>query len=203
VVAQNGLGRADAVRPLVPGVDVIPALLYIGAERVAAGRVSHFAGRRVTVPAGPQGRRVAESFSGSGLEIHPTSDFATAAWRKLLGNVMANPITALTLRRIDVLRDPAIEELARGLVREAVAVGQADGAALNDDDVERIVSAARNFGGAGSSMLYDRLAGRAMEWDTITGEVVRRARRYGVDVPLNTAILALLRAIDEGGTDER
>ena len=45
-------------------------------------------------------------------------------------------------------------------------------------------------------MLYDRLAGAPMEWDTITGEIVRRAQRHGLGVPLNSAILALLQGLD-------
>jgi 2-dehydropantoate 2-reductase len=43
-------------------------------------------------------------------------------------------------------------------------------------------------------MLYDRLEGRPLEHEYITGAVVRAAERHGIDVPLNRAILALLRA---------
>jgi 2-dehydropantoate 2-reductase len=197
VAAQNGLERADALRPLLPAGEVIPALLYIGAERVAPGRVAHHAGNRVVVPAGQAGQRVADLLAGSPLEVSQSGDFATAAWRKLLGNVVANPITALTMRRTDVLRDPAVAELARGLLREAVAVARADGAALADDEVERVMTGTGQYGSrTGSSMLYDRLAGRPLEWEAITGEVVQRATRYGVDAPLNSAILALLQALD-------
>ncbi len=45
----------------------------------------------------------------------------------------------------------------------------------------------------GSSMLYDRLAGRSTEHEALTGAVVRHGRRYGIPTPLNSAILALLR----------
>jgi 2-dehydropantoate 2-reductase len=44
-------------------------------------------------------------------------------------------------------------------------------------------------------MLYDRLAGRPLEHEYITGAVVAAAERHGVAVPLNRAILALLRAL--------
>ncbi len=54
----------------------------------------------------------------------------TATWRKLLGNLVANPITTLTLRRIGVMSDPGIAALARGLLTEAVDVGRAEGADL-------------------------------------------------------------------------
>jgi len=48
----------------------------------------------------------------------------------------------------------------------------------------------------GSSMLYDRLAGRPLEHEFITGAVVNAAARHGIAVPLNEALLALLRALD-------
>jgi 2-dehydropantoate 2-reductase len=47
-------------------------------------------------------------------------------------------------------------------------------------------------------MLYDRLAGQPLEHQHLTGEVVRRAERHGIPVPLNFAILALLDALDRG-----
>jgi 2-dehydropantoate 2-reductase len=197
VVAQNGLDRAAAVRPLVAAGEVVPAVLYIGAERTAPGRIAHFAGNLLILPVGPSGDRVAALLADSGLDVRLSRDFATAAWRKLLGNAVVNPITALTLRRTDVMGDPAVADLVRGLLSEALAVGQADGAAVRPKDVERVIATTSQYGErTGSSMLYDRLAGRPMEYDTITGEVVRRAHLHGLQVPLNATILALLQAVD-------
>jgi 2-dehydropantoate 2-reductase len=45
-------------------------------------------------------------------------------------------------------------------------------------------------------MLYDRLAGRPLEHEELTGAVVRRAEAAGVDVPLSRAVLTLLRLLD-------
>ena len=50
----------------------------------------------------------------------------------------------------------------------------------------------------GTSMLYDRIAGRPLEHDYLTGAVVRTAERLGVEAPLNRAILALLVALSDG-----
>jgi 2-dehydropantoate 2-reductase len=102
------------------------------------------------------------------------------------------------MRRIGVLREPDLKELARGLVTEAIAVGQAAGAELGNEDFARVLEAPNRLSPlAGTSMLYDRLAGRPLEHEYITGAVVRAAERHGVPVPLNRAILALLRASAE------
>jgi 2-dehydropantoate 2-reductase len=66
---------------------------------------------------------------------------------------------------------------------------------LSEADIEPTLEEYAKFNpDGGSSMLYDRLAGRSMEHDHLTGTVVRLAERHGLPVPLNRAILALLRA---------
>ena len=104
------------------------------------------------------------------------------------------------MRRIDVMDDPGIAELARGLLVEAVEVARAEGAALGGEDVEAVLAGTGQYGPrTGSSMLYDRLAGLPLEHQYLTGEVVRRAETHGIPVPLNSAILALLDAVDRRG----
>ena len=52
--------------------------------------------------------------------------------------------------------------------------------------------------GFGTSMLYDRLAGRPLEHEYLTGAVVGAGARRGVPTPLNRTVLTLLRAIVPG-----
>ena len=191
--------RTRSRRPPRPFVDtgwVVPALAYMAAERLRPGRVVHLAGNRILVPAGEAEARLAD-VTRPDLAVRGVEDMPTAAWRKLLGNLVANPITTLTLRRIGVMQDPGIEELARGLLVEAVEVGRAEGARLRHEDVTEVLEGTRQYGDrTGSSMLYDRLAGHRLEHQYLTGEVVRRAETHGIPVPLNAAILALLDALD-------
>ena len=199
VVLQNGIDQAERVRPFAPGATVVPAVVYCGAERVAPGHVVHHQSSRLVVPEGEAGAHLAALFAGTGVEVVLTPDYRTASWRKLLANVAANPLTALTLRRMGVLREPEMGALAEKLLAEAVAVGRAAGADLTPEDASSVLDWQRRLdAGAGTSMLYDRLAGQPLEHEYITGAVVRTADRHGVDVPLNRAILALLRAIGAG-----
>lgn len=194
VVVQNGLDQVQRFAPLPAAATAVPGLAYLAAERIGPGLVRHLSGRRLVVPSFATGRVQAAL---PAMAVDGVDDIVSACWDKLLGNLVANPITALTMRRIGVMTEPGIAELARGLLREAVAVGCASGAELADSRVEEVVAAATAWGpGTGSSMLYDRLAGRATEHQFLTGEVVRRGARLGIETPLNSAVLALLEAID-------
>jgi 2-dehydropantoate 2-reductase len=190
VGVQNGVEHRENL-----GADVVPALAYTAVERVSDGVLRHSSGDRLVVPAAASG--FAALFDGSALQVELADDFLTAAWRKLLANLAGNAITTLTLRRAGALRGGGLRELARGLLLEGVAVGRAEGAALSDEDVARTLA----FYDAlppdtGSSMLFDRLAGRPLEHQGLTGAVVRAAGRHGLDVPLNHAVLALLEGLD-------
>ncbi len=96
------------------------------------------------------------------------------------------------------MAEPSIRALAIGLAAECIAVANAAGARIDPDEAETFVDgmargAATASGSFGSSMLYDRLAGRTTEHEALTGAVVRFGERHGVPTPLNGAILALLR----------
>lgn len=199
VVAQNGIEQRGMAGEFVPPETVLPALAYVSAERLAPGRVAVHRPGTLAVPEGPAGARLAGLLSGELLTVRPVPDFHTESWRKLLSNVVVNPITALTLRRADVLREPEIGALATELITEAMRVGVAEGARLSPDEIAGMVDRFSTFPAAGgSSMLYDRLAGRDLEHEHLTGAVVRAAERHGIDVPLHRALLALLRAVDRG-----
>ncbi|MCE7027468.1 2-dehydropantoate 2-reductase [Jiella avicenniae] len=197
LMAQNGIEHEERVAAFHLSGTIVPSIVYIAAERVAPGRIVHHYNSRLVLPDDAAGRRVAEWFAGTKLSVEIDPEFLTAAWRKLLSNVVANPVTALTLRRMAVFRDQAIRQLATGLLLEAMAVGRAAGAKFGDDEHERILEQyARANPDSGSSMLYDRLAGRSLEQDYLTGAVVRAGERHEVPTPLNAAILALLSAVD-------
>jgi 2-dehydropantoate 2-reductase len=84
-------------------------------------------------------------------------------------------------------------------VSEAVAVAAADGAALGDDDVRAVMATYTgdwSTQSSGSSMYYDRVAGRPLEHEALTGALVETGCRLGVRVPHHETVLALLRVLD-------
>jgi len=196
VVAQNGIDHEARVRPLAGGAEILPALIYTAVERKEAGFLIRHSGNRIVVPQGKTGAAFAELWRGTQLNAEQTDDFLTAVWRKLLSNAAVNPITALTMRRMEVMHEPAVRELARALFLEVIAVGRAAGANLTEADAEATLALHDTYDvKGGTSMLYDRLAGRPLEHEYLMGAIVRYADKYGVPVPCNRTILSLLRAL--------
>ena len=118
----------------------------------------------------PDGRAFAQLLDGTPLRVLVSADFATIAWRKLLINAVENPITALTLQRQAVLRRDDIYALCLAILGEAVAVARADGARLPDEEPTRTMATLLSYPPeAGTSMYFDRLAGRSLEVEALTG----------------------------------
>jgi hypothetical protein len=100
-VLQNGIGHVDRLAPLVGDATIVPTIVYYNGERLAPDRVRF---RRAgeydfAVSEDPDGQAFAELLEGTPMRVLRSPDFNTLAWRKLLINAVANPITALTLRR--------------------------------------------------------------------------------------------------------
>lgn len=196
LVAQNGVGHRERVGPLAPEAIVLPALVQINMETIDRTHFRHRVGEMVMVPEGDAAGRLRELLSGSQIELQVAPDFHTAAWRKLIGNLVANPITALTMRRLEVFGEERIVALAAAVLREAVAVGSAEGAAVGEDDVEATLKATASFPESGTSMYFDRLEGRPLEYRGLVGYLVETAAGHGIPTPVNEALLALLAAVD-------
>jgi 2-dehydropantoate 2-reductase len=203
-VLQNGIDHVARVAPLAGGATVLPVIVYYNGERLAPDRVRlrQGANQDFVVPNDDAGRAFARLFEGTPLRVDCGDDFITLAWRKLLLNAVASPVTALTLQRQAVLRRPDIQALCTAVLDEAVAVGRAEGAKLADDEAARVLATLFTFSGElGTSMYFDRLAGRPLEIEALNGAIVAAGERHGIPTPLNRALRALLRAVnDAAGT---
>lgn len=199
-VLQNGVDHVARVAPLANGATVIPVIVYYNGERLAPDRVRlrQGASSDFVVANDEDGRAFAQLFAGTPLRVELGDDFITIAWRKLLINAIASPITALTLQRQAVLRRADVKDLALALLEEAIAVGRAEGAKLADDEGPRTLATLFTFAGElGTSMYFDRVAGRKIEVEALTGAIVAAGARHSIATPLNKALLALLRAVND------
>lgn len=200
---QNGLGHAERLAPFVGGARVVPTIVYFNGERFAPDHVRfRRAGETdLAVADDADGRDFAALLAGTPLRIVACADFATRVWRKLLINAIANPVTALTLQRQAVFRRDDVKALCLEILAEAAAVGRAEGADLAADEPQRTLDILLGYPPeAGTSMYFDRLAGRALEVEAITGAIVAAGAKHGIATPVNAALLVLSRAVSDAAT---
>ena len=199
-VLQNGIEHAARIAPFANGATAVSTVVYYNGERLASDRVRlrHVIEHDLAMANDANGRALAQLLDSTPLRPLLSDDLATLAWRKLLINVVVNPITTLTLQRQSVLRREDMHALGLAILDEAVAVARADGARLADDEAARTMATLLTYPAeAGTSMYFDRLAGRTFEIDALTGAIVAAGERLGIATPLNRALLTLLRAISD------
>lgn len=153
-------------------------------------------------------RRIATLLSDAAL-TRTTTDLYGQRWSKLTLNCMVNPIAGLTgYGTREVMFDPVARKVAIHLGAEVLAVAAAAGHpvesvagmaahrfpdAVRGEGVAELEKDLEHFGelaGTGrSSFVQDVAKGRRTEIDELTGYVVAQARRLGLPVPVNEAIL--------------
>lgn len=205
VSLQNGWGNSDVLAEVFPAERMVMGVTYHSATVRAPGRIGHTndAGPTFVGPFlddAPPGRAeaVAEAMRSGGIATTVTADAKTEVWKKLILNCATLPIAALTGLYSGELGKPGpVRDLLDDLTHEATSVARALG---RDIDPEERVSTFHAFlAGAGkgkASMLQDVEAKRVTEIDVVNGAVVREGDRIGVAVPVNRAMLALVKGLE-------
>ncbi len=193
-ILQNGVEHRERFQGTLPEDRIVPVIVDCPAERISPTEIRQRGAGRLTVADDANGRAFAALFAGSAAELVLTNDLRTAAWRKLCVNA-AGVVSGLVLKPNGVLRDEALGDVVRRIIREVIAVGRAEGAILDDELAETVLAGYRNAPPDGvNSLLADRLAGRTTEIDARNGVVVRLGRKHGIATPCNEMAVALISA---------
>jgi len=182
----------------LPPAQTLGCIIYPAAEISAPGVISHSYGDRFSLgePDGSRSGR-AETLSrlliAAGLKAPVRPRLRDELWVKLWGNMAFNPISALTTATLDVVAgDPGVRGVARAMMLEGQAVGEALGARFALDVDKRIEGGAQ-VGRHKTSMLQDLELGRPLEIEALLGAVVELAGWVGAPMPISAAVLELVR----------
>lgn len=199
---QNGLGAGERIAAHLPARQVMLGVAEgFGAAMSGPGHARHTAMKRIrlgmmTGGADPRLDEVASVWRSGGFAIETYEDIAQLIWEKLLCNVaLSGPCTVFGCNVAELRSDPDRWRVAIGCMREAHAVGLAQGVVFGFDDAEAYVTEfARRVGTAKPSMLQDHEAGRLSELDAINGAIPPLASRFGIPTPYNDTVCAVVRA---------
>jgi 2-dehydropantoate 2-reductase len=206
MTVQNGLGAEEILRahgpwPLLSGVT------FMSGTKHGDDHVEYVLDTPTWL--GPWGeapyelaQRVEALILSSGLKAEALPDLRPAQWSKLIFNSVVNGVSALT----DLPHDPHFSARERstdlghlvfGLIEEGKRVAAAAGVELQEDPWEMNLVGSSRGSRHFPSMLEDVRARRPTEVDFITGALVREAERAGVEAPLLTAVLRLVKARED------
>jgi len=200
VCLQNGIDAVEIVARRYSPRRVLGAVVMINGEITAPGVIRHNALNRLTVGEldGGETARLAGLVTlaaRAGIETVPSPDIRLDIWRKFL---LLAPMAALSaMTRVPLARiwaHPETWGLAEEGMREVVAVAQAQGIALGEEDVQSTLAFVRGMPATWrASLAVDLEQGRRLEIDWLAGAVVRLGQESGIDTPVHRIALGVLK----------
>lgn len=188
----NGLAHYDALDRAFGAENVLGGLCFIMAALEPDGTVRHLApgaGLTFGERAGglsPRVDAIAACFAPAQFTPKASSNVFQDAWEKF--TFLAALASATCLMRADVGTIVATREgegIIRGLYAECQAISAGHGYPMSFRAGEQALSFLTKPGSrAAASMLRDLQAGQRVEAEQIQGDLIRRAERLGLDVPL-------------------
>ena len=200
---QNGVENEAKLAAIFGRDAVMGGNARVGVEMVAPGRIVHLSTGHIDFGEldgheTDRVRKIAEMFQRAGILGQVSADIMTARWDKLIWNGALNTVATLTRRRVgEILDDPAGVKLLRRLMQEIVTVARAEGAKVSDDRIDAYIAhSQKNLRALKTSTQQDLERGKALEYEALSGAVVRAARRHNISVPTVDTIYTLLRLLD-------
>jgi 2-dehydropantoate 2-reductase len=197
---QNGMGNGDILARCYDPARVVVGVTAESGTTLGPGVVDHPGSALTHV--GPfdggllePSERFAGVLSASGFDVRATASVGTEIWKKLVVGASTLPAPALLgMTCGELMRGAEMRALVDDTAREVVAVARAHGHVVDPEEriayVHELLAAVPDAKG---SMVQDIAAGRPTEVDFINGAVVRAGEAAGVPVPVNRALVALVK----------
>jgi 2-dehydropantoate 2-reductase len=199
---QNGIGNWEALADRLGGERVLAGSTYNSGANLGPGRIRHtnlgetIIGEIDGALSG-RAREIGRLLEASGLPVEITDNVQGHIWSKFVHNCAINPVSAATgLRPGQIARTKAAAELLDQLLTEILAVVKAAGIRLPDADPRTHIRDHCWERYNRPSMLQHLESGSHTEIDALNGALVKLARKFGVPVPANEAIVLMIKALE-------
>jgi 2-dehydropantoate 2-reductase len=201
---QNGWGNAPRITSILGEERVLVGVTYHSGTLIGPGHVLH-AGKGATYIGELNGqvserlRHIAETFTAAGLDATPSDAVLNVIWSKLALNACTLPTSALLhFYAGQLIEHDGTLALMRALLREVVAIAQAQGITLDEherwDAITKVLQGAKT---GKASMLQDVENERRTEIDVINGAIVAAGQRLNIPTPYNDSMVCLVKALEE------
>jgi 2-dehydropantoate 2-reductase len=206
---QNGVDNPERIGLYVRN-QVIPVLVYAGANIPEPGTVRHTGGGDIVIGQLQEFRNdesghrqlgeIAALFTAAGVAVKISDEIEVDLWSKLLMNCAYNAISALGDAPYSrMVAMPEVRDLMLDAAKEVAAVANAKGIRLPDDIMQSAMKLADAMPQTKSSTAQDIAKGRPTEIAHLNGTVVREGEALGVAVPVNRTLNALIKLLEQSG----
>ncbi len=191
---QNGADNADKLRAILPQVNVLAGLCKIVSKIEAPGVIDHFAFEPEIVfgeydnQSTKRIQKVAKLFDKAGIKNRVSDDIHIDIWKKFLFIATISGIGAMTRSVFGVIRaDDELRQIMYQTANEIVAIANAKGVGLSNDDIEMVLKVVDNLNyKTTASMQRDIMEGRPSELDNFNGYIVRQGKDLHITTPANS-----------------
>jgi 2-dehydropantoate 2-reductase len=203
---QNGVTKDDMLAPIVGREHLLGGAAYIGVSVVRPG-VIRKAGTLERLAFGEFDNKVsqrAQAFldacKASDIKADIPPDISLELWQKFVVIVTMSSITSAMRSTIGPIRaNPHARQFALDLMKEVVAVGRAQGVALDPDfATQRFAHVDGMSPDMRASMSLDLELGRPLELPWLAGTVVDMGAKAGVPTPCCRAVRDILAIYVDG-----
>ena len=197
---QNGIEKDDVLARILGREAVIGGTAQISVVIAGPGVIAHTGALAKLVIGELDNRRtprietIAATCQTAGIETEIAADIRLATWQKFAFLVAVSACTTSMRQPIGPLRgNPQTRAFLRDVMREVVAVGQAQGVPLPADFADaRLAQIDTLPADMSSSMHGDLTRGNRLEVAWLSGAVAALGGNTGVPTPLNRAVFDIL-----------
>jgi len=201
VSLQNGIENEDILSEVLGAERVIGSVVFITSSMPEPGLIKHTSYGKIMLgelngETTDRVRKIEKMFLDAGVPAGITPSIKKELWKKLMLNIPYNGFTSLVRGPLkNYFEIPEAQECFLRALKEVQIVAQMEGYHLTDEDVENGVKFTKTEGFVNfkSSTLLDIEVGKPVEIDALQGAVIKAARKYNIDVPINKLLYALLK----------
>jgi 2-dehydropantoate 2-reductase len=203
---QNGVTKDDMLAPIVGREHLLGGAAYIGVSIVRpgvirkAGTMERLAFGEFDNKVSPRAQAFLDACKKSDVKADIPPDISLELWQKFVVIVTMSSITSAMRSTIGPIREnPHARQFALDLMKEVVAVGRAQGVALEPDFAEQRFAHINGMSpDMRASMSLDLEMGRPLELPWLAGAVIEMGTQKGVPTPCCRAVRDILALYVDG-----
>lgn len=196
----NGIGSEKYLEELLPDSTVLYCAV-LGMDAVKENDALSFTKRGKFLLGTVENRETAPLLKAcnflinNDLEYILPDDIHREIWYKWMINIGVNQVSAISGAPYGLFQsDMRVQKLMEDAMKETIAVAQAEKVNLCAEDLERWYKVLNTLGPEGkTSMLQDMEAKRKTEVESFAGELLKKADRYNLAVPVNETLYGLIK----------